>query len=442
MNTDVPHPRLRPLEIFPIQHDGQTMFALRDPEGFTSTAVLPYGGALLATLMDGTRSLAQLQDAFRQQSGHSVSLLELQRLVANLGEALLLDDERFARRRDVQLADYLAAPVRPAAHAGGAYADQPTALRAQLDALFTHESGPGAVDDHANVNANNGNPTGNGDGPAPRLRGVLSPHIDLHRGGPAFAWAYKRLAEQSDADTFVVFGTAHGPMRSLFSVSRKDFATPLGRVATDQQYIDHLAAAWDNAEGESAAPIGSLFDDEPAHRNEHSIEFQVLFLQYLFGEQRPFRVVPILTGSFHQLIATRREPLEHPAVSRMVESLRSAEPQFTEATGRRVAYVSGGDLAHIGQRFGDPDLLTPERLDAQSQSDHTLLERACRGNAADFFAHVAEEADRNRICGLSPTYTMLCAMGSTTGELLAYDQAVERDGSSCVSFASAAFYQA
>ena len=62
----------------------------------------------------------------------------------------------------------------------------------------------------------------------------LSPHIDLHRGGPTFAWAYKRVVEETDADLFVIFGTAHNPMRNLFSVTRKHFDTPLGTVETDK----------------------------------------------------------------------------------------------------------------------------------------------------------------------------------------------------------------
>jgi AmmeMemoRadiSam system protein B len=451
MATPATHPRLRPLEISPIEHDGQTMFALRDPEGFTDTAVLPYAAALLATLMDGRQSLAQLQESYRQQSGQAVSLLDLQQLVGNLGQAMLLDDERFAAHRDTQLAAYLASPVRPAVHAGGAYAGDPEALRTQLDALFTHEAGPGAIDTSFNGDPDtsiNGDPSANGDSaangnsvPKARLRGILSPHIDLHRGGPAFAWAYRQLAEQCDADVFVVFGTAHGPMRNLFSVSRKNFDTPLGCTSTDQDYIDRLDAAWQSRQGNTLAADGSLFDDEPAHRNEHSIEFQILFLQYLFAGRRPFQVVPVLTGSFHEYVATGQQPSEHPPVAAMIDSLREVEQALADEAGKKVAYVSGGDLAHIGQRFGDPDLLDPERLESQSRNDHTLLDHACEGDAAAFFAHVAGESDGSRICGLSPTYTMMQAMGSTTGELLTYDQAVEDDGSACVSFASVAFYE-
>jgi hypothetical protein len=149
----------------------------------------------------------------------------------------------------------------------------------------------------------------------------------------------------------------------------------------------------------------------------------------------------VLTGSFHEFISAGQQPSEHPSVAVMIAALCGVEQSLRQETGTKIAYVSGGDLAHIGQRFGDPDALDREQLEGQSRSDHALLDHACQGNAEAFFAHVASESDRSRICGLSPTYTMMRVMGSTTGELLAYDQAIEEDGSSCVSFASVAFYE-
>ena len=55
--------------------------------------------------------------------------------------------------------------------------------------------------------------------------------------------------------------------------------------------------------------------------------------------------------------------------------------------------------------------------------------------------HVARHDDAHRICGLSPTYVLLETIRPSRGELLRYDQAVEPDGTSCVSFASMAFWR-
>ena len=63
-------PRLRRVERFPIkQPSGELSFALRDPEGFAGSVVLPYAAAVLASLMDGSplagRNPADLRAAVR-----------------------------------------------------------------------------------------------------------------------------------------------------------------------------------------------------------------------------------------------------------------------------------------------------------------------------------------------------------------------------------------
>jgi len=232
---------------------------------------------------------------------------------------------------------------------------------------------------------------------------------------------------------FVVFGTAHQPMRQLFSVTRKDFATPLGQVATDQAFIDRLVAELGSS---VAGRQVDLFADELAHRTEHSIEFQVLWLQYLLGSERPVRIVPILVGSFFDLMLEQSLPDETPEVQSMLAALRAVE----QSTADRVFYIAGADLAHIGQRFGDEELLTSARLADLAADDRKMLAHACRGDANAFFRHVARQDDCNRICGLSPTYMLLSILAPCRGKLLRYDQAVEPDHTSCVSFASLALY--
>lgn len=414
-------PELRPLEILPVGAKEKSLFVLRDPEGFGKMMVVPYGAAVLAMLMDGRRTLSEIQSAFKQQTGAQAPLADLEEVVRQFEEAYLLAGERFERYYGEQVASYLNNPVRPPSHAGDAYADEPEELRKQLAEPFTRDGGPGAVDPHAP-----------GDGR--RLCGIISPHIDLHRGGPAFAWAYKRLVEQSAAELFVIFGTAHHAMEQLFCVSRKDFDTPLGIVRTDRQFIDRLAAHLSSSvAGRQIDP----FEDELAHRYEHSIEFQAMFLQYLLGAEREFRIVPILAGSFQEFLAAGRQPSDSPQVQAFLAAVRAAAGGHPGG----ICYISGADLAHIGQRFGDEWLLDEDRLAEQSEDDRKLLEAACRGDSAGFFSHVARHQDRSRICGLSPTYTMLEVMEPTRGELLKYDQAVELDGTSCVSFASVAYYR-
>src|SRR5205823_6661922 len=106
-----------------------------------------------------------------------------------------------------------------------------------------------------------------------------------------------------------------------FTLTRKDFQTPLGIVPTDQEYIDRLVGHFG----------GGLFDDEwLAHLPEHSIELEVVLLQYLNLGRRPIRIVPLVVGSFFDCIAIGIQPTTRPDIARMVAALRRAEADTPE----------------------------------------------------------------------------------------------------------------
>lgn len=422
------NPRVRSLELVPIENNNEEMYALRDPYGFSDTVALPLGTAMLVTLMNGERTLGEMRIEFEQQFGKSINIEDIEGVVRQLDERFMLDNQRFADYQEKLLEEYKALEVRPAAHAGGAYAGEPEALRQQLGNLFTDKEGPGVLPSEGNTQGEPLSNLGN------HLCAIMSPHIDLHRGGVAFAWAYDRLVTESDADVYVILGTAHTPLASFFSVSRKHFDTPLGTVRTDQTFIDSLESRMQNGNGATEAK--HVFDDELPHRGEHSIEFQTLMLQYAMGEKRDYKIVPILVGSFHPFVQHNRSPGDSPAVADFITALR----QTAENYHKKVCFIAGVDMAHIGQQFGDQELLDDSRLTEQWTDDQELLSRACEGDAEAWFIHVAAQEDRNRICGLAPTYVMLEAARPNRGELLKYDQAVAEERTSCVSFASVAFY--
>ena len=422
------HPRVRSLELVPLAGD-EGMYALRDPYGFSGTVALPKGAATLVTLMNGERTLGELRRAFEQEVGNTLTLDEVKQVVEQLDELYFLDNDRFAKYEAKMITEYQSLDTRPAAHAGVAYQHEPSALRHQLSELFTGEDGPGLLPWEGNVNGDFAASTES------RLCGIMSPHFDFDRGGPALAWAYDRLVTDSDAELFIILGTAHTPLEGFYSVSQKHFATPLGEVHTDREFVETLYRRLESRSDEKSA--GHVFHDELPHRTEHSVEFQALMLEFVFGGRRRYEIVPILVGSFHPFVQHRRFPDESPAVADFVGAL-----QDTVASCRKkVCFVAGVDLAHIGTQFGDTDLLDEGRLKAQWTDDQQLLAQACTGDSTGWFEHVSSSEDRHRICGLAPVYTMLEAMRPGRGELLKYDQAVADDGTSCVSFASAAFYE-
>lgn len=341
---------------------------------------------------DGHRTLAEIARAIPGEGAHVERAL--QAIYTRFDQHLYLESER--------LAAYLSGPVRQPS----VFRDvEPVELTRTIDGLFA-ECGPPR------------GPTRSG------LRAVLAPHMDYARGGGVYGHAFKALAEGTDAKLLVIVATSHYSHRR-FSLSRMDYETPLGRVPTDQVFVDRIVEHY----GEG------LFDDPFAHLPEHSIELEVAIMQHIWRD-RPYRIVPLLVGSFADCVARGREPRDVPEIARLAAALRAAEA----AAGEEVAYVISGDLAHIGQKFNDPDLLAPAVLEASKAKDQQILERLERGCAAGYFAEIAGEQDCRRICGLPPTYVALEAIGGVHGRVLAYDQYVHPAGTESVSFASAAFF--
>jgi AmmeMemoRadiSam system protein B len=398
------------VDAFPVEHEGRSCIALRDPAGYTDAVVVLAEPLLeVVSLFDGEHSILDIQEAIMRRHG---ALLPRERIEA-IAEALdvqgFLDSVRFAERRAAVDREFLGAPTRPASHAGGAYPAEAEALRQTFDAFFAPPGGPGPVD---------------GAGPdSPRVRAVIAPHIDFHRGGSAYAWAYRDMAERSDADLFVVFGTCHAGLEHPFAMTRKDYDTPLGPARVARDFLEALA-------GRAGQ---DCFASELAHRAEHSIEFQAVFLRYLYAGRRDVEVVPVLTSFAHEALARGRGPEDDPRVPRFLEALGST----IAASGRRVALVAGADLAHVGPRFGDPEPVSADDLERIGREDREMLAAVEAADAGAFFESVARDDDRRRICGLSPIYALLRALGGGRGALRRYAQWPDPQG--VVTFASLTF---
>jgi AmmeMemoRadiSam system protein B len=400
-------PRLRAVEAFPVEQEGQRYVALRDPAGYVAEVImLPVDLVEVLALFDGEHPISAIQAELLQRHGEQVARASLEQLIGELDAHGFLESPAFARRRAAIDDAFLGAPRRPASHAGGAYPDDPAELRSRMDGFFTSPQGPGTVGDFQ----------GGG------VSGLIAPHIDFHRGGPAYAWAYRDLAERCDADLFVIFGTCHAGMADPFALTRKDYDTPLGPARVDREVVEALAARAGQ----------DCFGSELAHRNEHSIEFQAVFLRYLYGGRRDIRIVPVLTSFAHEALARGQRPDDDPRVGRFLDALADLA-----GSGRRVAFIAGADLAHVGPRFGDPQPVSPAELGTIDREDREMLRAVQAGDPEGFFESVRADGDRRRICGLSPIYTLLRVRAGAKGLLRQYGQWPDPQG--VVSFASVVF---
>jgi AmmeMemoRadiSam system protein B len=405
-------PKIRPLEAVPVQQEGQTYVMLRDPGGVAAEPILVGTGAyFLVTLFDGTNTILDIQAAFTKRFGDLLPSEPLRNLIEALERGYFLDSPRYADRVREIHAEFARAPQRPAALAGLAYDSNPAQLRAEIRSYFQRPGAPGEI------------PQPRGDGTP--LSGLISPHIDPRRGGAAYAHAYGELLTRERPELVVILGTSHNGMGAeLFTATRKDYATPLGVVATDRDFVERLATGYTQ---------GDLFAQEILHRNEHSIEFQALFLAWALGTAG-YSIVPILVGSFHAMVQAGETPGFNGRVRGFVDTLRAA----LDAESRRVLIVAGVDFAHVGKKFGDPFSADEKVAQWVKTEDLALIEHIRRGDPEGFFADVAKDKDARKICGLSPMYTQLELLRGHSARLLMHDIAMEPQTESAVSFASLA----
>lgn len=409
-------PRLRPLEAFPLAKNGQKLLALRDPSRLTeAVATLPPVAVAIVQLFDGESTRDEICVEFQRRYKQPLAREALDRLVEQLDQAYLLDSERFHQFSATVFGAFAQAPTRKAHLAGESYPADPATLAAELDAYFDGPHGPGRP---------NGVP-----GALPRA--IVAPHIDFQRGGPAYAWAYKPLAEAAMLpELVVVFGTDHMGAEQPFTLTRKHYETPLGTMHTDVALVDALVAKVEARLGRPRAE--ALFKDEYHHRGEHSLEFQMVWLRHVWKERADaIKVVPILCGSLHEFVENGQAPRSDPRVDAVLSSL-------VELVGARpTLWIAGADLAHVGPRFGDQDALDAVDRGSLERRDHETLVHASAGNGAAWFDEIRRERDRRRVCGLPPIFAMLEAAQPGAGRVAAYAQCpADEDGGSIVSIAS------
>ncbi len=411
------YPKLRPLNAFPVESEGQTYVCLQDPKNISERSlVLAPPTYYIVSLFNGKRSLLDIQADYMRQFGEFLYTEKLQEVIAQLDENLFLESERFEKAEKEIEDRFRLATVREAAFAGKSYEADPERLKIQLRDYFEGAGGPGRLEGRKES-----------DGSKMRLVGIVAPHIDLKRGGPCYAFSHQELWRKTRARCFIILGISHAEMEFPFSLTRKDFLTPLGTLKTDRDLVDAI---------QSLCPYDP-FRDEAAHRTEHSVEFQCLFLRYLYPEPVSLKIVPILCGSFYEIIQKGISPMEHEPYRRFVEALMGALSE----NGEEVCLIASADLAHQGPQFGDREGMGEYDLRMLEEKDREMLRFAEKMDAEGFYSFVLEEKDRRKICGLSAVYTLLKVLEAKDGNLLRYDQAFTPETQSVVSFASLAFYR-
>ncbi len=218
--------------------------------------------------------------------------------------------------------------------------------------------------------------------------------------GPVAAHSYYELAVDGKPDTLVLLGPNHTGYGSALSLMREGaWRTPLGDVQVDTALADAIL---------QETRIVDI--DETAHRYEHSLEVQLPFLQFLYGNT--FKIVPIcfLMQDYDSAVEVGRS---------LVEAL--------DATNTVV--IASSDMTHY------------ESAKQALLKDETVLKEVTALSAKGFYDTV--EKMNVTACGYAPI-TALITYANGVGakaELLAYHNSgdVSGDYSQVVGYAALSF---
>ncbi len=230
--------------------------------------------------------------------------------------------------------------------------------------------------------------------------GLICPHAGYMYSGPVAAHSFYQLALDGKPDTVVLLGPNHTGYGSALSIMREGaWQTPLGNVGIDTALADAIIHET------------SLLDiDELAHRYEHSLEVQLPFLQFLYGNN--FKIVPICY-QMHDY-----------------ETAVEIGSALTEALyGTNSVVIASSDMTHY------------EPANVAAAKDNAALQAALNVDAKAFYSIVEKEGIS--ACGYAPITSLLTyAFGlCAKAELLAYHNSgdITGDNSSVVGYAAVSF---
>lgn len=251
-------------------------------------------------------------------------------------------------------------------------------------------------------------------------KGIVAPHAGYEYCGKAFASVYNSVG--SDFQTIIILGPNHWGHGAGIATMSGLWKTPFGALEIDEEFANEL-------EGKL------IFNDPLAHKNEHSIEVQLPWIQQVLAPKkssRAFKFVPISINSLY---------FNKESCKKIAEKIFKVSKKLN----RKILIIASSDFTHYGCRFG----YTPYK-GTSSQILKKIKEKDLEviGYIAKLMPDRMLEICREEnltICGFGPIAAMLYTaklLGAKSGKLLDYSTSFEVSGdlSAIVAYAGIVIY--
>jgi hypothetical protein len=244
--------------------------------------------------------------------------------------------------------------------------------------------------------------------PGRRAIGIISPHAGYTYSGPTAAHGYMALSDGGLPGTALIIGPNHTGMGEDIGLLNDDLKTPLGVARLDRELAKSLDVTMDKA----------------SHIQEHSMEVQVPFLQYLDPD-----IQIVCISMMDQTLGSAR------TLSRKISSA-------VRSSARRVALIASSDFTHCGPNYGVHVPRGTNAGETARSMDMPVLGKLLKMDVEGAFQ--ARDATGSTACGLGPVAAVVMAskdLGAVDAKLLDYTTSYDvMPHHSAVGYASIALF--
>ena len=258
--------------------------------------------------------------------------------------------------------------IRKPVVSGMFYESNKEKLKQQIKTCFLSYLGPGKISSKEKE----------------KIKSVIVPHAGYFFSGACAAYAYNKINESIIPKTFILIGPNHHGYG--FGLSNLDWETPLGIVKTDIDLVNEI----------NEKTILEI--SNKCHEQEHSLEVQIPFLQFLNIKSK---IVAISLGQD-------------------INPIKLGNELFNVLKDKDVIFIISSDFTHYGLNYGYVPF-TEDIKENLKKLDKKAIELILKFDILGFKNYL--EKTKITICGAIPILVLLAILNNnkdTTSELLKY----------------------
>jgi AmmeMemoRadiSam system protein B/AmmeMemoRadiSam system protein A len=224
------------------------------------------------------------------------------------------------------------------------------------------------------------------DFPLPSLgpvRALIVPHAGHYYSGLCAATAYQSLLASSDIQRVIILAPSHTMfLRGVALPDYTVYKTTLGDCPVDTQACEALKKC------------KHFSEITQAHAQEHAVEIQLPFVQYIFNKhEQPVSIVPLVVGNIHE------------------DEIEDVVLVLKKIINEHTLVIISSDFTHHGSRF-DYEMFNKNIISQVRQLDSYALQAIIQPSYQNFTKILNETGAT--ICGNMPIKILLLLLQSKT----------------------------